>query len=57
MRPSPGVALGGPLTQAGALVTILGQTELPGGGVSEHLAVTLADGTELGLDVHFAEED
>jgi hypothetical protein len=57
VRLSPAVALAEPLVRGGATVTVLGTTELPGGGVSDHVAVTLADGTELGLDVHFTEEN
>jgi hypothetical protein len=55
----PGYALSQFLATAGADVVILGATELPGGGVSEHIAITLPDGTVFGADVWLSqgEED
>lgn len=54
----PGYALSQFLAEHGADVTILGTTYRNGGGIdSEHIAVTLPDGTQLGMDVHFAADD
>ena len=52
----PGYALSQFLAEHGARVTIHGTTELPGGGISEHITITLPDGAGLGADVCFEED-
>jgi len=51
--PSPGLALGRVLEAAGAQVVILGSCDFGRPSWSEHLSVTLPDGTELDIDAGF----
>jgi len=53
---SAGYALATALGECGARVTIHETTRLPGGSESDRLTATLADGTQVGIDVRFEED-